>query len=506
MFTEQKQRLWRLTFVALAFMVALLYDLLVFEQWPGLGFVVFVVAVLAGFFGLAFAGGHIRTRWPIFLLVPISVLTFDVLLYNNILVHNLVPLAVYILVLLLVILVTLRPSQKPFYFKNIPLVKSIDAPFLQWGSIFRDLFRSGATQRSSLYKKIAISLIIAAPLLIVFGALFASADAVFAHWLGRIIDVQVNIDPLTLWRILRTIALTLIFAGIFYVVIGEAHAVGDGLLLPRKQDATVVGIVLGLVNALFLLFVFIQITYLFGSANYVLANNLTYAEYARRGFFELVTVMVITGLLLLTTYRASAHHGAVKFVQFLKLLLIAQVLVIALSALKRMNVYQEAYGFTTLRLYVEWFIYFVAFGLLALGGAVARNWPFKKFFYGLLVYGLCAFTIVATINVDALIARKNITQAVAQSKELDTDYLYSLSLDVMPELVRAYRLSVEHRVFLGYNHSDEERASEETTAITSAQFAERIKSFARGRLDAYIHSWRDFNIGANRAAQLLTTF
>ncbi|HUM71224.1 MAG TPA: DUF4173 domain-containing protein, partial [Chloroflexota bacterium] len=53
------------------------------------------------------------------------------------------------------------------------------------------------------------------------------------------------------------------------------------------------------VNLLFLVFVVIQFTYLFGGVAYLQVDNFSYAEYARRGFFELLLVVILSASLIL---------------------------------------------------------------------------------------------------------------------------------------------------------------------------------------------------------------
>ena len=120
--------------------------------------------------------------------------------------------------------------------------------------------------------------------------------------------------------------------------------------------------------------------YLFGSSNFVLENGLTFADYARAGFFQLTAVLILVGCLLALLNRSFSAHGHDKLGTILKVLLIVQVEIIAISALRRMNLYQDEYGYTTLRLYVEWFIYFVMIFFVAFAVCVIRQVNFRKLF------------------------------------------------------------------------------------------------------------------------------
>lgn len=483
--TDRSKKLIRLSFIAFALAMAIFHDAVTFNQAKGLGFLVFITCLILGFLVLSNIAGSLKNRWPLLLLVPIFVLGFDVFLYNNFLVKFFVPFVIYVLVIFFAILVTLRLNNKIFYFENIPLVKNVFLPIKNWVQIARDIFGSKESSRGPLYKKIAFGLIAAVPVLFVFTVLFSAADAVFADRLFHLFDVKLYLDPETVARTVKTLFLAMVFAGFLYVLEGDSHALKDGIRLPARFDATVVSIVFGLVNVLFLTFIFIQIKYLFGAAPSFISANLTYADYARQGFFELVAVMVLAGLLILSMYRSFNHHGMAKVLLFLKLLLIAQVMVVAASALKRMNLYQDAYGFTTLRLYVEWFIYAAMAGFITLAVALAAHWQFRKFFYSLAVAALVIFTVVASVNADAMIAQKNIQQALAKDRPLDINYLINLSVDAAPDVLRA----IDSNVRLDYpNRKDAKKVLANLIAYQTSM---------RGA------SWRQFNIGMNNASQLL---
>src|SRR3712207_9305529 len=113
-------------------------------------------------------------------------------------------------------------------------------------------------------------------------------------------------------------------------------------------------IVLGLLDLLFLTFVVIQVRYLFGGAARVAATaGLTYAEYARRGFFELVTVTALALPLLLIAHwllrtETRAHERLFKA---LARIMVVLLFVVVASALQRMYLYQQEFGLTELRLY-----------------------------------------------------------------------------------------------------------------------------------------------------------
>jgi hypothetical protein len=194
-------------------------------------------------------------------------------------------------------------------------------------------------------------------------------------------------------------------------------------------------VVLGAVDLLFVGFVAIQFAYLFGGQENITAAGYTYSEYARRGFGELVAVAFLSLGLIMTlgtwVKRQEKRHNT--WFNGLSAALVGLVSVILISALKRLLLYENAYGFTRLRTYTHIAIYwmgfvFVVFLVLLITGHLRRF---------ALSATLCAVGFVATmnlLNVDAFITTRNTTR-LAETGEIDVDYLATLSNDAMPGLI-----------------------------------------------------------------------
>ncbi len=202
--------------------------------------------------------------------------------------------------------------------------------------------------------------------------------------------------------------------------------------------AVEVGVALGALNALFLGFVCVQIRYLFGGAAWVAATGgLTYAEYARRGFFELVwaTALVLPLLLAFHWLLRRDDATAQRIFRALAFAQIVLLFVVIASAITRMRLYQREYGLTELRLYTMAFmgwlaLVFVWFAATVLRGARAR------FACGALVSALLVIGALHLLNPDATIVRANLAHARA-GRAFDANYATTLSADAVPALIRA---------------------------------------------------------------------
>lgn len=284
--------------------------------------------------------------------------------------------------------------------------------------------------------------LITIPLLLVFGLLLASADTIFSDMLGSAFAwLKTDFFDKFIQHAFLILLLTWIGAAALWHALSKSgkqlDIQPDKLLIKPFLGMTETTIALISINLLFALFLVIQFRYFFmGSAN-VRIDGFTYAEYARRGFFELVAVALIASVLYfgLASLTKRATPAKKRAFSVMAGLLLAQVGVMLISAFQRLRLYEQAYGFTSLRLAAHVFMVFVGLLLLALVIMELTN-SFRRL--GLvLVLGVLAFALVMVgLNEDAMIAKLNLQRAV-QGEKLDADYLvHDLSNDAVPMLFR----------------------------------------------------------------------
>jgi hypothetical protein len=186
-----------------------------------------------------------------------------------------------------------------------------------------------------------------------------------------------------------------------------------------------------IVDLLFLAFVVVQFRYLFGGRDLVRETaHLTYAQYARHGFFELVAVAALTlPLLLLGDWMLRDEGRGRRAFRWLAGMLLVLLGVVILSALQRMRLYLDQYGLTELRLYAIGGILWLAAACAWFAVTVLRG-KRHAFAVGALVAGFAATLTLNILNPDALIARTNVTRPA-----VDVQYLGGLSDDAVPTLV-----------------------------------------------------------------------
>lgn len=291
---------------------------------------------------------------------------------------------------------------------------------------------------------------LALPFLILFGVLFAAADAVFAGYVRTLFSWLTDF-PHLLARLVLSLMLAWLALGLArYAFTAEASGADPARLV--KLDFLRLGgpaaiTALTLVNVLFVAFVAVQAVYLFGGAETLARSGLSHSEYARRGFFELVTAaaLVMALVLLADWLTRFAERRARQAIALLNALLVLLTLIILASALLRMSLYTKEYGLTQLRFYTTAFMFWLAVALVWLVATVLVSRRSiapqgrRHFAFGALVTALATLTVLNLANPDALIARVNLERAIAGvGQPLDSAYLtQNLGADAVPASLAA---------------------------------------------------------------------
>ena len=311
-----------------------------------------------------------------------------------------------------------------------PLLRVVPGGFRAVGVVAREVRAAvpvGERKRPALR-----ATVVTVVLLGVFGALFASADRVFGRLVERYLvpDLDLGLLPA------RVVLLAVVTLGVVTVMRVRARPRDDRPLPPASRPLTGVEwqVPLAGLVALFAAFVALQFGVLFGGHEQVLHTaGLTYAEYARGGFGQLLVVAVLTLAVIAGAARYAPTAGReARLQRVLLAALCLLTLVVLASAFHRLAVYEEAFGFTRLRFAAQVAIWWLAavFGLVLLAGAAGRE--------RLLPRAIVLLTALVVVGVghaqpDGLIARRNVERYAAEDT-LDLQHLVSLSADAVPAL------------------------------------------------------------------------
>ncbi len=280
-------------------------------------------------------------------------------------------------------------------------------------------------KRNSKLMYVLLGFAIALPLLVIILNLLSSADPVFAKVIKDIFG-----KLFYSWDVVKIV----IFAAvIFFFVYGfivktgrrdlGANAPKEGIYEP------VIGITITVVlTAFYLIFAVVQIIYLFmNSAG--LPDDMTYAEYARRGFFQLLFVAVVNVCMVLI-FSAIFRKSLVLNVSLL-MMCICTYIMIASSAV-RLSMYIAEYDLTYLRINTIWAL--IVTSIVMLGVIISLFWRNMPLFRYIFLTVMVMFTLYAFVRPGAVISKYNISQAHS-GKEVDLEYVMDIGSDGVPYLI-----------------------------------------------------------------------
>lgn len=331
--------------------------------------------------------------------------------------------------------------------------------------------------------------LLAMPFLAVFGFLFARADANFVRFFNLNISLELVVQHVV----------TLCFCGAFAWFVLAALSTRSDRKEPKLSPAETghiqfgageVNLALGLITALFLVFVFLQVRYLFGGAEYMMATaNLTAATYARQGFYEMVTAGTLA---LATVYffdwlTRDETQGDRRLLHWIIRVLLVLVAVVLGSAAHRMLVYIGLYGLTEDRLMTLVFMGALAALLLWSEGTLMRNHR-ERFTGGAFVVMIAAAAVYILINPHALIAETN-AQRAREGKYFDTGYATYLGADALPAYIELLPNLAYEKLHGRSKYPDN------LTALNA------LISRHKERLEK--QGWRSWSLGNHRAWQAL---
>lgn len=301
-----------------------------------------------------------------------------------------------------------------------------------WQTPWRDLSRTDH-KYIGFALAIARGLALTLPVTIIFAMLLSAADSNFETWINTLFRWDMG-------RILgytfRVLFLAVVFTGLFAQYLTGDHWQPVSLRPPRilQLGNIETAMICGALILLFSSFMIIQFGYLFGGEARVIASELTYAQYGRRGFFELVTVTVLLHFVLLVGLWLTEDR-ATRLYRWLATALVVLLYGVIWSALTRLGLYISVYGLTELRFYSSAMTLFIGALMPLLLLRLHRPAAFQLA-PSYLMLGIAAVVVLYLSNPDAQIARYNLSRAPS-SVAVDIQYLHQLSLDAVPVLISA---------------------------------------------------------------------
>ena len=415
---------------------ALFYTFCLYKNASGITYPFFVAGTLCYFFFSMRKLGVPYKKDSVFFIVSIVLLGISNCFTNSIPLLNLNKLGIFLLSFILMIH-TIYMDQNwnfPKYLgalmETIGLVCAcVLRPFSDMVSYF-DAQKQAKTGKKSYFIPALIGIVIAIPVLLFMTLLLASADVVFSDMLHNIFYA---FNFVTLFQISF---LTIFVFFVSYAVYAAlcTQKVKEDVNDHRVLEPVIAIIVTAALAVLYLLFSVIQILYLF-IGNMQLPEGYTYSQYARQGFFQLLTVCILNLIIVLICLYLFRENTALKVILTV---ISGCTFIMILSSALRMLMYIDRYNLTFLRIFVLWALA-VIFLLMAGVTAFIHMNKFPLFTYSMII--VTVFYIgLSFAHPDYWIAKYNLDSShLDYLNEYDVHdsqrYLSRLSADAAPVLL-----------------------------------------------------------------------
>ncbi|QQR54816.1 DUF4173 domain-containing protein [Candidatus Peregrinibacteria bacterium] len=333
------------------------------------------------------------------------------------------------------------------------------------------------------------SSLLALVVLLIFGRLLIEADPIFAQSLDGFKGTFLN-------RSIITLLLMAAFVFLTTIKVKESKDEAGPLKALHFFDFALPALVL---EILFLGFIFIQAKYLFGANESIVNFDITYSDYVRKGFIELLVTSLLGALLSYGMTLKSHALELKKHVNALKglnLFLILELFVILASALQRDLIYMDVYGLTRIRFIGLFLLAWIAGLLFAMGiFSIWKRFTEHRLFTSLFLLSFLGFFALNMVNIDGWIAQA--------SKNKDYFYINHLSTDA----ANAWEDSLEHAqstlspFISNTSLTDEEKQTIVDTQISLLTLQEKVTNLEGKYAPDTLSSWTAWNASEWKAFQ-----
>lgn len=283
-------------------------------------------------------------------------------------------------------------------------------------------------------------LLMAIPLLLLFIMLFTSADPVFRRLLQSVFNWAGWFPPVGNWLV-RFVFGAWLAAGVLYTALrNPVPALVSPLKVPTPAlQGLEPGVALAALNTLFITFVVMQLRYLLGGVQWLEAAGSSYAEYARRGFFEMVMAAALVIPILRTAHGLmprGVQGAAHRLFRWMAWLMLALTGLMVVSAGHRLALYVQAYGWTTARLYAGVIMAGLTLILLLVFFTTVGRGD-RGFAAGVLAVAFLLLIVLNVINPDAVVVGSH-ARRIQAGEEADLAYMARIgarSADGVPGLL-----------------------------------------------------------------------
>ena len=411
--------------------LSLLQSILFWEKEPGISVMLFVISVLVGLIYLMYKDKKVENKKAFLLAIPITLLSATYFIYHNTLFQTMNVLIIVMLTIIMCIYATrLHVKIQELLTKAIELLAGTFESIRDVIDSLKHKFTKKEdieNEKSEKRKQILKSFIYAIPVVFIVFLLLMSADSIFANIFENIFGEFKNIfmaENFVMFclRICIIVIFFFIFSGFLVNLLKKDtmfNSENEEKMVEIHIEKMTLNMILTILNIFYFMFSIIQFTSLFSNIH---TNDFDYATYARQGFFQLMLISLINIVMIVL---AKVNKGNISnYTKGMSMLTLLFTIVILLSAFFRMNLYEKAYGYTYLRLFVYYilateFILILPIGLWILDKKI----DIVKWTIGIVTI---MYVILNFSNIESTIAKRNVDRYFEnqEENEIDLEYLF----------------------------------------------------------------------------------
>lgn len=410
------------------------------KQSIGISAILFAIPLLS--ITIRLLKGKVENKKTLLISIPIILLSITYFIFDNTMFRTINIVVIPLLYIIMTITSTSNIQVKSI-FKMIILF--IIQPINYIGEVIKKITHlikskenkeEAKKEKHNIIKAVFFTIISA---LIVI-ALLSSADSEFSSLFSNIlINLHFFSIPALVTKIFSIAIPFFYFAGFFMNMldIDELFDESENKEI-KKKDGFTIYMMITVLNVIYLIFCYTQIKSLFT------IENIRYSSYARQGFFQLMMVSLINILMILkaTDKDLKETEKQKKYKKIICIIMLVFTLLIIISSLARMTLYQQNYGQTRLRILVDFILITEIILLIPTALYILKeNIDLVKTYFIIIVIMYC---VVNFCNIDYIIAKNNIDRYIETGK-IDDYYLKKLdNTDIIEQLLRLQETKFEY--------------------------------------------------------------
>jgi len=483
-----------------ALFLSLWQSLLFWKQDLGISVLLFTIPII--WITTKLLKGNIKNKKALLISIPIIVLSSTYFIFDNLTFYLINIVLIPILYLIMVIWAISDFQIKSIIYK---IILMIFEPLNYIGDVIRAVLKEfnpkekdeqigEKKEKNNIFKAVCFTGTIA---LIVIG-LLCSADNEFAKIFSTIFkDINIfNVSELT-GRIIIIIIAFFYFAGFFMNMLDKENGLKEFEKDEKaeKKESYTIRMMITVLNLVYLVFCFTQIKVLFTE------QNIKYSEFARKGFFQLMIVSLINIVMILKANNKNLKETEKqeKYKKTMCIVMVIFTLIIIISAFARMTLYQQNYGYTRLRILVDYTLITEIILLIPTIIYILKNKiDLIKTYFVIIITMYC---LVNFINIDKIIMKNNFNR-YKETGYIDLNYIMEMNnSDLIEQLLELKDTEFKYSE-KAYSQSDTDKQ----------EIQEQIGKQQR-ELNGYLASWKksfnethtlaEFNLPKMRAKSIL---